>query len=89
MGPPYKNTLDDYRATITTGDVVRKLTSVFLYGNVAKWLMLLLHTEKGVGSNPTITTKEVWQSLADCTGLENRRLERVREFESHRFRQII
>ena len=23
-----------------------------------------------------------------CTGLENRRLERVREFESHRFRHI-
>ena len=28
---------------------------------------------------------EVWQSLAECTCLENRRLERVREFESHRF----
>jgi hypothetical protein len=26
--------------------------------------------------------------VVDCTGLENRRLERVREFESHRFRQI-
>ncbi len=25
--------------------------------------------------------------VVDCTGLENRRLERVREFESHRFRQ--
>lgn len=25
--------------------------------------------------------------MVDCTGLENRRLERVREFESHRFRQ--
>ena len=29
--------------------------------------------------------KEAWQSLAECTGLENRRSERVREFESHRF----
>ena len=26
--------------------------------------------------------------MVDCTGLENRRLERVREFESHRFRQV-
>jgi len=26
--------------------------------------------------------------VVDCTGLENRRLERVREFESHRFRQL-
>ena len=26
--------------------------------------------------------------VVDCTGLENRRLERVREFESHRFRQM-
>ena len=26
--------------------------------------------------------------VVDCTGLENRRLERVREFESHRFRQV-
>jgi hypothetical protein len=25
--------------------------------------------------------------VVDCTGLENRRLERAREFESHRFRQ--
>ena len=30
---------------------------------------------------------EVWQSLAYCTGLENRRTEMFREFESHRFRQ--
>ena len=26
--------------------------------------------------------------VVDCTGLENRRPERVREFESHRFRQL-
>jgi len=26
--------------------------------------------------------------VVDCTGLENRRLERAREFESHRFRQV-
>ncbi len=31
---------------------------------------------------------EVWQSLVYCTCLENRRTERFREFESHRFRQI-
>ncbi|CAB4137960.1 hypothetical protein UFOVP328_154 [uncultured Caudovirales phage] len=31
-------------------------SSVFQYGNVAKWLMRLLHTEYGVGSTPTITT---------------------------------
>jgi uncharacterized protein (TIGR02466 family) len=31
---------------------------------------------------------EVWQSLAYCTCLENRRSEMVREFESHRFRHI-
>ena len=31
---------------------------------------------------------EVWQSLVYCTCLENRRSEKVREFESHRFRQI-
>jgi hypothetical protein len=27
--------------------------------------------------------------VVDCTGLENRRLERAREFESHRFRQTV
>ena len=31
---------------------------------------------------------EVWQSPVYCTCLENRRSERVREFESHRFHQI-
>jgi hypothetical protein len=31
---------------------------------------------------------EVWQSPVYCTCLENRRIERYREFESHRFRQI-
>ena len=31
---------------------------------------------------------EVWQSLVYCTGLENRRTEMFREFESHRFRQF-
>ena len=36
---------------------------------------------------PVAPIKEVWQSLADCTCLENRRVERHREFESHRFRQ--
>jgi hypothetical protein len=30
---------------------------------------------------------EAWQSLVYCTCLENRRVERHREFESHRFRQ--
>ena len=27
--------------------------------------------------------------VVDCTGLENRRWETIREFESHRFRQTI
>ena len=31
---------------------------------------------------------EAWQSPVYCTCLENRRLERVREFESHRFHHI-
>ena len=31
---------------------------------------------------------EVWQSPVYCTCLENRRIERYREFESHRFRQL-
>ena len=31
---------------------------------------------------------EVWQSPAYCNSLENCRVERHREFESHRFRQI-
>ena len=31
---------------------------------------------------------EVWQSPVYCTCLENRRSERVREFESHRFYQV-
>ncbi len=31
---------------------------------------------------------EVWQSPVYCTCLENRRSEMVREFESHRFRQL-
>jgi hypothetical protein len=30
---------------------------------------------------------EVWQSPVYCTCLENRRVEMLREFESHRFRQ--
>ena len=34
-----------------------------------------------------ITTLEEWQSLAECTCLENRRTERFREFESHLFHQ--
>ena len=32
---------------------------------------------------------EVWQSPVYCNGLENRRTEMFREFESHRFRQNI
>ena len=41
------------------------------------------------GSNPCWDAKfmEVWQSLVYCTCLENRRVEMLREFESHRFRQ--
>ena len=31
---------------------------------------------------------EMWQSPVYCNSLENCRPERVREFESHRFRQI-
>ena len=31
---------------------------------------------------------EAWQSPVYCTCLENRRTERYREFESHRFRHI-
>ena len=44
----------------------------------------------GGGSNPSRDAKkmEVWQSPVYCTCLENRRSERVREFESHRFRQL-
>ena len=34
------------------------------------------------------TNTEAWQSLADCDSLENCRLERVREFKSHRFLQV-
>ena len=36
------------------------------------------------GYNPT---RRKCGRVVDCTGLENRRLERAREFESHRFRQ--
>ena len=52
--------------------------------------MHLLHTEMVSGSNPLVTTKfmEVWQSLVYCTCLENRRVEMLREFESHRFHQV-
>ena len=34
---------------------------------------------------------KIWKCgrVDDCTGLENRRSARVREFESHRFRQIV
>ena len=32
---------------------------------------------------------EVWQSPVYCTCLENRRVVRHREFESHRFRQNV
>jgi hypothetical protein len=32
---------------------------------------------------------EVWQSPVYCTCLENRRVEMLREFESHRFRQFL
>ena len=42
-----------------------------------------------VGSSPISRSNlEVWQSLVDCNGLENRRtLIAFREFESHRFHQ--
>ena len=43
------------------------------------------------GSNPLLSSKymEGWQSLAYCSGLENRRgLIAPRGFESHTFRQI-
>ena len=46
-----------------------------------------LQNRKIIGSNPILTSKETWQSPVYCTCLENRRLEMVREFESHRFRQ--
>ena len=32
---------------------------------------------------------EVWQSPVYCNSLENCRSEMVREFESHRFRQVL
>ena len=35
------------------------------------------------------TVTEKWQSLADCNGLENRRTERYREFESHPLRHFL
>ena len=35
---------------------------------------------------PEAPNKEAWQSPVYCTCLENRRIERYREFESHRFR---
>lgn len=38
------------------------------------------------GSNPVLSAEETWQSLADCTGLENQRWETIRGFKSHRFR---
>jgi len=37
---------------------------------------------------PEAPNKEAWQSPVYCTCLENRRSERVREFESHRFHQF-
>ena len=39
-------------------------------------------------SYPLLQIMEVWQSPVYCTCLENRRSEMVREFESHRFRQL-
>ena len=33
--------------------------------------------------------KEMWQSPVYCNSLENCRVEMLREFESHRFRQIL
>jgi hypothetical protein len=43
------------------------------------------------GSIPVVSTsnKEAWQSPAYCNSLENCRVERHREFESHRFRQFM
>ena len=41
------------------------------------------------GSIPVHSTNmEVWQSPVYCNSLENCRVERHREFKSHRFRQI-
>ena len=37
---------------------------------------------------PLPPNEEVWQSPVYCNSLENCRVERHREFESHRFRQI-
>jgi len=61
-----------------------------VFGNVAQLVEQWSHTPFVGSSILPITTKfkEEWQSQVYCTGLENRRTERFREFESHLFRQI-
>ena len=58
---PYKNTFNPFERVSRMLRCSRRKrfnsSNVFLYGNIAQWLMQLLHTQPIVGSSPTITTK--------------------------------
>ncbi len=68
---------------------IRLLTPDCPYGQIGKGGSLK-RSVITIGSNPIRGTSimEVWQSPVYCTCLENRRSERVREFESHRFHHM-
>ena len=61
-----------------SGKVGELRQTVNLFLRVSRFESYVLH-------NMLNKNKEVWQSLVYCNGLENRRTERFREFESHRF----
>jgi hypothetical protein len=60
------------------------------YGKVAEWSKAAVckTVKSSVQIRPLPPNMEVWQSPVYCNSLENCRVERHREFESHRFRQI-
>ena len=73
--------------------VERRVGSSPTWGTKVLYSVILDNTTQGY---PCVDTgvlfqlqpnKEAWQSPAYCNSLENCRVERHREFESHRFRQ--
>ena len=69
--------------------VVSSILTLGTNAPLVQWMRISCYEREGGGSIPSWGAKfmEVWQSLVYCTCLENRRVEMLREFESHRFRQ--
>ena len=81
------------------GTLVIINSSGFVYPeeNTAVWVRLSSHQLREPNVNKIFLSDNMMINkcirkrgrVADCTALEMRRLERVREFESHRFRQKV